>query len=495
MSTRPNILLIFTDQQRADTIHALGNPVIQTPALDSLVREGTSFTAAYTPSPVCIAARCSLLLSQWPHQTGCTANSAMPQERPSLMQWLQEAGYQTHGVGKMHFAPDSRKLWGFESRDYSEENTLQDDFAAYVRAQGYAHIMNMHGLRSEYYYIPQPSQLPARLHHTTWVAERALAFLQNRDKRRPFFLWASFIKPHPPFEAPVPWNRLYKPVHMPAPFMPQGYEQLLTYWNRLQNRYKWRDRGFDGHLLQTMRAAYYACISFLDYNVGRMLDYLRECQLLDQTLIIFTSDHGELLGDYGSFGKRCMLDPAARIPLIVRYPERFTAGTICPALASLVDILPTCLKAAGLKTPADAIGIDLAEIATGKASRDTLLCQYGEGAAGLYCLITPEWKYVYSAADEREWLLSRQESPEEHDWAAARPEIVATLRERLMAHFLHDGYDKPLDEGHWRRFPKPDFPANPDEGLLYQESAAVEDLFPEGYRPPDYPRWHPPQGL
>ncbi|MBU0607775.1 MAG: sulfatase-like hydrolase/transferase, partial [Armatimonadetes bacterium] len=325
MSTRPNILLLFTDQQRADTIGALGNPVIQTPALDSLVREGTSFTSAYTPSPVCIAARCSLLLSQWPHQTGCTANIPMPQERTSLMELLADAGYQTHCTGKMHFSPDSRKLWGYESRDYSEEGMANDDFTAFLRSNGYDHIVDPQGVRSEYYYLPQPSQLPARLHNTTWVADRSLDFLQRRDTDRPFFLWSSFIKPHPPFEAPVPWNRLYKPTQMPMPFLPDGHEGLLTYWNRLQNRYKWRDRGMDLQLLRTMRAAYYACISLVDYNIGRILQYLRETNQLDNTLILFASDHGELLGDYGSYGKRTMLDPAARVPLLVRYPARFEA--------------------------------------------------------------------------------------------------------------------------------------------------------------------------
>ncbi|MGD8241096.1 MAG: sulfatase-like hydrolase/transferase, partial [Armatimonadota bacterium] len=116
MPDGPNILLLYTDQQRFDTIAALGNPHIQTPTLDSIVAEGTSFTSAYCASPVCVASRCSLVLSQWPHQTACTSNGPMPQERTSLMELLQAAGYQTHGVGKMHFSPDSRKLWGLDSR-------------------------------------------------------------------------------------------------------------------------------------------------------------------------------------------------------------------------------------------------------------------------------------------------------------------------------------------------------------------------------------------
>ena len=93
--------------------------------------------------------------------------------------------------------------------------------------------------------IPQPSQLPAEHHHSTWVADRAIDFLQQRDRERPFFLWASFIKPHPPFESPVPWNKLYRAADMPPPHRPDGFEQMLTYWNHHQNRYKYRDKGYD----------------------------------------------------------------------------------------------------------------------------------------------------------------------------------------------------------------------------------------------------------
>ena len=134
MSARqPNILFLFTDQQRHDTIGALGNPIIVTPALDRLATEGTAFTQAFTPSPVCMAARCSVITGLPPHRTGCTANSPMPQDRPSFIQRLRERDYQTAGIGKMHFSPDSRYDWGFERRVYSEEGAAPgDEFMAYL---------------------------------------------------------------------------------------------------------------------------------------------------------------------------------------------------------------------------------------------------------------------------------------------------------------------------------------------------------------------------
>ena len=486
MPTQPSILLIQTDQQRADTIAALGNPHIQTPTLDSLVAEGVAFTSAYTPSPVCMAARASLLLGQYPHETGCVCNNPMPQERASLMDLLHDAGYQTHGVGKMHFGPDGRKLWGFDSRDFSEEGglVLGDDFSDSVIAAGYDHIHDPNGVRSEWYYVPQPSQLPERLHHTRWVADRSLDFLARRDPDRPFFLWTSFIKPHPPFESPVPWNRLYKPTEMPFPHLPPGYEELLTYWNRLQNRYKYRDQGQDWNLIRLIRAAYYAAISFLDYHTGRILAQLRDTGALDNTLVIFTSDHGELLGDFGSWGKRSMLDAAARIPMLVRYPERFAAGAICPEPASLVDVLPTCLAGAGLPVPDDRSGADLALLARGEIGREGVVSQYSEGELGLYGYMTREWKYIHSAPDGREWLFPRG-TPEQRSLAGnpAYAGILAAMRERLMARFRADGYEAPLEGDDWRPFPPTDIPSDPDALQLFQEGRSAAGMFPPGYEP------------
>lgn len=487
MPMPPNILLIMTDQQRFDTIGALGNPLIQTPALDRLVRDGTSFTSAYCPSPVCMASRCSLLLGEYPHRTGCTSNSPMPQERTSLMQYLASAGYETHGVGKMHFGPDSRALWGYESRDYSEEGGGDDDFRAFLTDNGYDHIVAPQGERSEFYYIPQPSQLPPRLHNTQWTADRTLDFLARRDRQRPFFCWTSFIKPHPPFESPVPWSRLYRSVEMPLPYLPEGYEHLLTHWNRLQNRYKYRDQGTDLNLLRTMRAAYCAAISFVDYNVGRILDRLQSEGVLDRTLILFTSDHGEFLGDYGSYGKRSFLDVAARVPLLARFPERFPIGSRCDEPTSLVDILPTCLAAAGLEKEPRHAGTDLAQVAAKNVERMGVLGQFSQDGGALYMLATRSFKYIHSAPDRREWLLTRTTGAREERSLAGNPafaDVLARLRDQLINRLREDGYDSPLDGNAWREFPPlPSVPSDPDAWQLFQDGRSVSDRFPAGYAP------------
>ncbi|MCE5216563.1 sulfatase-like hydrolase/transferase, partial [bacterium] len=323
-------------------------------------------------------------------------------------------------------------------------------------------------------------------HHSTFVADRSIQFLQGRDRSRPFLLWSSFVKPHPPFESPVPWNRLYKPVEMPFPYMPREYEDLQTYWNRVQNRYKYRDQGFDGNLVRLTKCAYYAAISFVDYNAGRILQALEDQGELDNTLVLFTSDHGELLGDYGSWGKRSMVDSAARVPLLVRYPERFGAGLRCEAPASLVDVAPTFLQAAGIKPGGQHSGVDLADLAAGRSEREVVLSQYSENQTGLYALIGREYKYVYSAADRKEWLFRRAEGqPEEHSLAGnpAYEAVLKDLRSRLVARFRADGYEAPLEGEGWKSFPQPSISSTPDAAQLFQEGGRVDHLFPAGYEP------------
>ena len=290
-----NILLIFTDQQRYDTIAALGNPIIKTPTLDELVKEGVSYTNAFSPCPVCVPARHAMVTGRMPYITDCVDNESS-NYRKSFIEVLSDNGYQTLGIGKMHFTikrdrsvcteeQDLESLlgtnndiydhWGFEKRSTSETRT-DDDYETYVRENGFGHVGSPKGENSEMYYIPQPSQLPAELDETSWVVHESLQQLENRDKQRPFFMMTSFQRPHPPFVAPFPWNKLYRCAEMAPPVIPDDYESLLCFWNRFQNRYKYRDQGIDNNLIRTMKAYYYASISFIDYNISKMIDYLKE---------------------------------------------------------------------------------------------------------------------------------------------------------------------------------------------------------------------------
>lgn len=486
MTNQPNILFIMTDQQRADTIHALGNHEIRTPVLDSLVETGTTFTNCYTPAPVCVAARSATITGVPPHLNGCTANNQSPFHLTSIMQVLKDQGYYTHGVGKMHFNPDDETMWGYESRDISEEGarhlTGRNDFHKYLDDNGYGHVLEPQGIRSEMYYIPQPSQLPAKHHHTTWVADRAIDFLNGHDNNQPFFLWTSFIKPHPPFESPVPWNKLYRAADMMPPFRPEGFEDLLSFWNHFQNRYKYRDKGYDEMLFRTIKAMYYATISFIDYNVGRIIEALGD--RINNTMIVFTADHGEMLGDYGCVGKRTMLNPAVNIPMIVKWHDKFETGVRNDTPVTLLDLFPTFASVAGVEDAHPSPeGLNLRDIAQGNHDREFVYSQYSEGATGLYMIASRDFKYIYSVADHKSWLFDLRKNPDETKNWSGNPhyhEIENQLQQLLIDRFEADNYDKAVDGGHWREYEPPTFPQpNSDDGLLFQDAAHLEQLLSE----------------
>jgi arylsulfatase A-like enzyme len=438
MDRPPNILLLFCDQLRADVLRCYRHPFAVTRAADRLAARGTVFDHAYTPSPACVSARCSVVMGAEPADTGCFDNGfPMPVHRPTLMARLSALGYRTHGVGKMHFTPDPYGLWGFDTRDIGEEfgTAEDDDYLRFLAERGFGYVEEPHGLREEMYYVPQLSPVPENLHFSHWVADRSLEFLRTRSRDQPFFLWSSFIHPHPPFAPPAPWHKLYPPSLMPEPRQPRGADGLLTLHNTKQNRYKARDGGEDRQLLALMLSYYLACVSFADAQIGRILDALDASGELANTLVVLSADHGELLGDYGYCGKRSFLDPAARVPLICAGPG-FAPGR-SGELVSLVDLLPTFLTAAGAGDAAR-VGSGYPLQAAAVPRPGHLFGQFQTGELGLYLAMTRDWKYVYSAVDRREYLLDRVRDPGETANLAYRVRLRGTvlrMRERAQAHF------------------------------------------------------------
>lgn len=481
---KPNILILFTDMQRADTIHALGNPVIRTPQLDRLVREGAAYTNCYSPSPVCVPARCCLHYGVYPQKTNLFDNGMMPPDNgASFPGILGRHGYRTHAVGKCHFTPDKQALRGFQSRRIQEECASRpeaDHYVAWLRENGYDDYES-HGARGSMYYIPQISSLPARAHPSQWIGDESIAFIREQAGQpdRPWCLFSSFIHPHPPFAPPKPWHKLYRLPEMPLPFAPPDSATLYTWINRLQNRYKYRDRGIDLNLLRLIKAYYYATISFVDYQVGRIRAALDEAGQLDRTLILFTSDHGEHLGDLHCFGKRSMHDASARVPMLVRYPERFPAGRQCGTATSLCDVFPTVLAAAGVS--ADGLGldgVDLAETVGLPDGERIVYSQFSQGATGLYMAVSARWKYVYSAGDDQEFFFDRQKDPRETCNLASVAESQAAksaLKMQMLAQLAATGRTEAfVGEGNnvdWKRYPRVDetYLQDPDARLLVQD--------------------------
>jgi arylsulfatase A-like enzyme len=422
-----------------------------------------------------------MITGHYSGRTGCYSNEeAMPPESEgSFMQRLTDEGYRTHGVGKCHFSPNPYAKRGFQTREHQEEipeDRVRDDYARGLVEENYDWVLEPHGIRGEMYYLPQPSLLPESKHPTNWVGDKSIEFIENqKDRNQPWYLYSSFIHPHPPFAPPSPWHKLYRGPDMPLPEIPQDLDELICFINRYQNRYKYRDYGgLDLNLIRQMRAYYYACISFIDKQVGRILEALESTGQLDNTLILFSADHGEYLGDYGCFGKRGMHDVSARIPMIVRWPDGSHAGAKPENPVSLVDLAPTFLKAAGINFAAtDFDGIPLQEVATNKSSRKQVFSQFDRAENGLYMAVESDWKYIFSAPDQKEYLFNLKNDPKEHSNLAADPKSESNLQ-RLRKICLtwvatHDKTEALDSSKHWRKYPIRHLSEKPNEGLIYQD--------------------------
>ncbi|MFO7956212.1 MAG: sulfatase-like hydrolase/transferase [Candidatus Brocadiia bacterium] len=475
---RPNILMIVTDQQRADTIGALGNDAIRTPQLDRLAREGTSFRRAYTCCPVCGPTRHALSTGIPPHVGLMTDNFGGPKmDVPDFAAMLHDAGYQTAGYGKPYEAfgrPKTHTPPGVPSSldAFDEFLTTNEDYKPWFAEQGIDWVGEARGAGTEYYYIPMLLPYPDKYDRTHWTADRSVEFLRRRDRDRPFLLCTHFGRPHPSWQVPYPWFYLYRANQMEPPLRPANYRDYQCRANRFQNRYKWMEEACDGDdmLLRRIRAAYYAAISYVDFHVGRILEALGD--EIEDTLVIFTCDHGEMLGDYGCVGKRCMLEAAVRVPLIARLPGYVPEGRECRGAASSLDIMPTVLEAAGLDCPELAEGRSLREVADLEAGERIVFSQFSRSWNGQYFAADGERCYWHSAADKREWHFAVGDEVAQGP-ILEQDERSRQLRAALIERHRDDVYSDAVQGDDWKDH---DVPANrqhshPDYGLLFVEDA------------------------
>ncbi len=430
--SRPNFLLITTDQQRFDTLAAAGNGSIWTPHLDWLCDTGVRFSRAYADSPICAASRATIMtgLHAWRHGQTNNGGPSPMRERPTLPGCLQAAGYQTRAIGKMHFTP-IRAHYGFEHL------LLPVDYYREMARQGGPQPKE-HGV-GENEMVPVLTTTDETRTLTHWTAERSIDFLETRDPTRPFFLWTSFTKPHPPFDAPAAYWHLYDGIPLPQPVMgdwstdPSALPPGLASPTRLLNNI---DR-FSPEQVMAARRAYYACISHVDYNLGLLFARLRELGELENTWIIFTSDHGEMLGDHHLGAKTIMLEGAAHVPLIVRPPGGSLtpdnqAGTVDDRLACLADLLPTICAAADVVSP-ETDGLDL----FGNGQRERLI-----GHCDLFhAVIERDWKYLFTETGAEEMLFHLSEDPmEQRNCLERDTEAAARLRQILVTSLAERGH-------------------------------------------------------
>ena len=363
---RPNILLIMTDQHRGDCLGADGNSVILTPNLDRLAAAGVRFTNAYSSTPTCTPARAALLTGQSPWSHGMLGYGKVAEHYPAEMpQLLRDAGYSTTGIGKMHFTPQ-RALHGFERTILDESGReespgFRSDYRSWLFSESPGANPEPTGI-SWNGYAAKPWPLAERLHPTAWTAETAIHFLRDYDARQPFFLHVGFERPHSPYDPPARWWNRYGEAKLPTPRAGKWADKLRPFDAADPNIW----HGDPGPILtHAARQGYYGSVSFADEQIGRIVDALDRHGQLANTAILFTADHGDMLGDQYLWRKGYAYQPAARIPMLLHWPAAIGTARVIDRPVEIRDILPTFLEAAGAPTPPSVEGRSLLALARG----------------------------------------------------------------------------------------------------------------------------------
>ncbi len=392
---RPNILWICTDQQRYDTLHALGNSCIRTPNLDALIGEGVAFTRAYCQSPICTPSRSSFLTGLYPSMihVNRNGNAFFPPGVPLITRTLADAGFDCGLSGKLHLSachgrveqrPDDGYRvfqWSHHPKPEPFWPTRQHHYQQWLADKGVDWDSAYGGVAPEGSATQETYRagIAARYHQTTWCAEVAVDFIRQAHQD-PWLMSVNPFDPHPPFDPPPEYLERMDVAAMPLPLF--DADDLESHENFTGVAHQTLDPvAPEGYDARRMVAAYYAQIELLDDQVGRMLAALDETGQRDDTIVIFTSDHGEMLGDHGLLLKGCRFyEGAVHVPLIVSWPGHFQGGLLSSALVELVDLAPTILEATGLPLPERMHGRSLLQLLQGKAApnlhRSFVRCEY-----------------------------------------------------------------------------------------------------------------------
>ncbi len=449
-SGRPHVLLLMADQHRGDCLGCAGNPAIQTPNLDRIAREGARFEHAYSSTPTCTPARSALLsgLAPWNHgMLGYGRVAARyPVELPAAM---RQAGYRTLGIGKMHWH-NQRALHGFHSTLLDESGRIESpdfrsDYQSWFWSQAPTLNPDATGIGWNDYQA-KPYALPEHLHPTRWTGDTAVRFLETYNVPEPFFLKVSFARPHSPYDPPPRWFERYAESPLPA-------AKVGAWAGRYASRISDATDIWHGDLgpeqVRRSRQGYYGAVSFVDEQIGRILEALEKRGWLDETLVLFCSDHGDMTGDHHLWRKSYAYEPSARIPMLMRWPAGLVSGArgrVPGEAVEIRDILPTCLEAAGVPVPENLDGRSLLRLG-GKAEGwrgwidlEHDICYAPENHWN--ALTNGRWKYIFHARDGEEQLFDLLHDPAELRDLAGDTEHAATLRAwrgRMVEHLAPRG--------------------------------------------------------
>ena len=432
MADRPNILFVMTDQHRGDTLGADpdsprdedGYPLVHTPNIDNFVEDGALFSRAYTPAPSCIPARRSLLTGQTPSTNGAPGWVTTPWDfEHTLPDELGKAGYQTMLAGKIHSIPPGNNA-GFDAMEQHEALSAHpnDDYAKWLRREGddlYDEIS--HGLGRNGW-DPRPWHLPEHLHPTVWTTDRALDFLEERDPTRPFFLNVSYVRPHTPFDPPQAHWDMYVDRDLPDPYVGDWVDDV--YGEKIPEypaTNAWL-ADLSPTTVHRARAGYYGLVTQIDQQIKRLLWTLATQGELDNTFILFCSDHGEMLGDHHMWRKTYGYEGSARIPMVLRPHDSFDApgNQVIDRPVGLEDVMPTLLDVAGAAVPDTVEGQSLLDLVADPDRSDWRDWYHGEHAAGSYdpengmqYVVSEGWKLIWNPVTGEELLFDLENDPGE----------------------------------------------------------------------------------
>jgi len=427
-----NLVLITVDQMRGDCLGVLGHPAVETPNIDMMARDGYMFTNAYSAVPSCVAARAALFTGMGQRGNGYVGyNDRIPwRYERTLAGELANAGYHTQSVGKMHTYPQ-RNLCGFHnvvlhdgfiaSRDRNmkmiDHWDTTDDYLPWLREQiGSYADMNDSGLDCNSW-MARPWPYPERVHPTNWVVHQSIDFLRRRDPDKPFFLNMSFVRPHSPLDPPQVYYDQYINGDIPMPAIGSWAEK-----DDPERASLLIDAGvgpLPPKALRRMRAAYYALITHIDHQIGRFLITIRkDYHLLNDTVFIFTSDHGDLMCDHNLLRKGVPYEGSSLIPMIIYDPGdnlNGRRGSRYDAVTELRDIMPTFLDIAGADIPNNVEGASLLNFVNGNGAnwRGHIHGEHSGGIRSNHYVVTPSEKYIWYSQTGREQYFDMDNDPTE----------------------------------------------------------------------------------
>jgi arylsulfatase len=411
MSDRPNVLLICTDHWAGGYLGCADHPAIVTPTLNQLAANGVRFPNAYTDCPICVAARRSLMTGLSPTTHGSRSNSQAPMPTATVAQTFRDAGYQAYCVGKLHTTPYRNRI-GFDDVILDEEARMpakgqMDDYEIYLAEQGFAGKRFSHGLANNDY-LWAPWHLPDEHHVTEWAGREMTKMIKRRNTEKPSFWYLSFAHPHPPLQPLQRFWEIYQDAPIPDATIGDWAKDQANLPTHLQARQNSAPRRLDWEQ-RNSRRAFYALCTQIDYQVRQVIGALRDEGIINNTIILFTSDHGDMLGDHGLWAKNLMYDKSACVPMILSAPgdERVGHHRVDSRLVKTSDIMPTLL---------DLAGIDIPECVEGKSMlsdspHEWVRSEIADNETASRMIRKGDWKLVYYPASNYSQLFHMVEDP------------------------------------------------------------------------------------